>query len=122
MAAQLAVAPDRPPVAGDQEPNANNVDDDQMDDNSQVSSSDEDWEHSVATSAIDPSDESSEAHNEDVDDEVYFIRYFAIIGTYISIFDALPLYRSTTPRCCWKYPDLHQPVIKWGTKHVYNNT
>lgn len=75
MAAQLAVAPDRPPVAGDQEPNANNVDDDQMDDNSQVSSSDEDWEHSVATSAIDPSDESSEAHNEDVDDEVYFIRY-----------------------------------------------
>lgn len=49
------------------------MEDDQIDNNSEASSSeDEDWEHSVATSAIDPSDESSEDNNEDVDDEVYF--------------------------------------------------
>lgn len=59
----------------DQEQNANNEDDNPNDDSQASSSEDEDWEHSVATSAIDPSDESSEDNNEDVDDEVCLCIY-----------------------------------------------
>lgn len=81
---KVAVAPDATAAPAPVDRNDEPDDEDDASDRSD-NTDDEDWEHSVATSAIDPSDESSDDNHADNEDEVTLIFHFKFMFLLFTI-------------------------------------